>query len=164
MKLPICALALLSMFLAMPLAAQQPDQPKYFVWLGMGANGFDNAALSGIGGFGYRIGDGLYGLTNIITTSKRSTLSESLIKYVTQQGPVTLFALGEIGISTGEGTAQSSYGAGGGIMLDVLKRISSKIQNLQVIGVVKIVRTPDLGPNVVKPQFVGGVVYLFGGK
>lgn len=165
MRLAIGFLILLIAMLSLPLpvatAQQQEPPPRYFVWLGGGFNGYSEQKGNGTTGFGVRVTDSMYAMSNVIMTSEKATLSESIINYITKQGPVTLASLGELGVTTGNQVTQISFGAGGGVLFD-LKTFSKKLENFQVAAFMKIVKPNDApDPATVLPQFIGGLVYTF---
>ena len=156
-------LALLSAFLALPLAAQTtpapaPAYPSYFVSAGGGytrgsttpAEGFISAAI-GIGG-------GNYSITTVDMFATASTVRTGIAKIMSQSGNFTLLARIDAGIQTTTPVIGSF--SGGGILMYNLKGLSSKLANAYVFAEARITGSSSAtaaAPSQVYPGFFLGV-------
>jgi hypothetical protein len=156
----ILILAIISLMLSIP-AFSQGIQPEHFLWLGAGIDGFNKTAPIGNAGYGQRVGDGFYLLMNLTMRGSSSSIDAVPIKHIAEAGPVELFALGEIGISTGQDITKANFGGGGGVNLDVIRRLNPKLENWRLTAAVKIEKpNPGAdGTSTVKPTFYGGLTY-----
>jgi hypothetical protein len=149
-------------------------QPEHFIWMGAGVTGYHMTNPDGVMGYGHRVADGFYLMTNLVMTPDSSTITVTPIKHLFEFNRVQMFALGEAGISTGndpsgENITKAAFGAGGGLSIDVMKDLNRKLENFRVILAVKIVKpepgTPGTGTSggtigTVTPQFYGGLSYF----
>jgi hypothetical protein len=159
--------------LAVTALAQQPQR---FLWIGSGLSYYDetkvvnklpsvrsDARANLMAGYGERVADGTYVLTDLVMTRTRSTLTANAVRYITQQGAVTLFALGGIGGSSEAGVVQLALQAGGGVLIK--PPLKWRLENWRLVGAVKITKPNGVADtSVVMPQVVAGISYMFGFK
>ena len=130
----ILVVSLIVLF-AFPAMAQDTEDPSSFIWAGAGLDRYepreDSGRLpSGVFGYGHRIKGDSYTVTNIVMTEERSTISQAFLQRITTQGPLGVFAFGDIGVESGNKTTTLSLGAAIGIDFD-LGLFSKKIKNLK---------------------------------
>lgn len=160
--------ALMILLFAIPILAQDPNPqgPEHFIWFGGGVDRYapeddSDRLATGVFGYGHRVAGSSYLVTNVVMTESHSTLSESFLQRITQQGPVALFIGGDLGVEAGN--EQTNLSVGGSVLVDTgLGWIHKRLANFGIITGVKLLKDNDASvSNAVKPRFVGGIRYSF---
>lgn len=137
-------------------------EPQYSAAFGLGFNHYTGPQVKGWAAFESRIATGTYSISTLNLTSQVATLSTGLRRNFYSSGPVTMFALADVGLATGEGTTSAMFGGGGGLKL-LLSGAAAKIPFLKAISgvpgsyVVGAVRVQQLNGQGVSPTFTFGL-------
>jgi len=138
-----------------PAAASEP-QPQYFLAAGAGFNHYVVPQASGWMTFGAKVGDGSYTYTTVTMTGKSSSLSAGYARVLIQQDNFTLMALGDAGVTSGEGNVGGAFAGGGSLSYDISKW--THVPKTFAVATVKVLKT---SLNDVQPVFCFGIGKAF---
>jgi hypothetical protein len=152
---------LLAAFAAASFGQTAPVYPSYFISTGGGytRNATPNAAEGWVSA-ALQVGSNspYYSITTIDMTSTTSSIRTGLAKIFSQSGNVTLLGRVDAGISTVTPTIGNF--SGGAILLYNMKGFSPKLNNLFLVGELRIsaaTSTTATTPNQVTPGFYFGI-------
>jgi len=161
-QLATIALCLLSAVAALAQAPTVPSgpvsepQPQYFLAAGAGFNHYTVPQASGWMTFGAKVGDGNYTYTTVTMTGKSSSMSVGYARVLIQQDSFTLMALGDAGVTSGEGNVGGAFAGGGSLSYDVSKW--THVPKTFAVATVKVLKT---SLNDVQPVFCFGIGKAF---
>jgi hypothetical protein len=151
----------LTAFAAAAFAQTEPVYPSYFVSTGGGytRNAIPNAAEGWVSA-AIQVGNNspYYGITTVDMTSATSSIRTGIAKIFSQSGNVTLLGRVDAGISTVSPTVGNF--SGGAILLYNMKGFSPKLNNIYLLGEIRIsaaTSTTVTTPNQVTPGFFFGI-------
>lgn len=159
-------LALLSVWLALPVLAQTPVLPNHVLLLGATCNPNDHPACGAEFGVGQQVADKTYA-TNVVefTPSIKGTGTLTADRMGLQQfvwlsttGNTGLFLTADAGVATASANVSGSYSGGGGF----IQRISV-IKSAQMYFFVHV-RFVDSPIAVNRKAIVGSLGFAWGGK
>lgn len=160
--LALAGLASAQTVVTIPLPPE-PVTPRFFVALGAGWNEATDPHFASTGSFGVHIGDGIFSVTSLDTSSRLdpatgtrktvSTLRTGAQKIITRQGPVTLLALGDVGAAVGGGNIVGSFSTGGTLAYSL-----PKVKDVFLYGSVRLIKSPQ--PEPVNPATVQTAVTI----
>ena len=148
---------------ALPLYAQEAapsTQPKYVIAAGGGFDGYSTPRTSfGWGGLGIRVAENVYSYSSLILGREKATTLTGIAVQIWREEWVRIYAFGQAGAETGEGTVQGAYSAGGFVVIPIGKLFGAP--SIGLMPGVKIAKpvgdTSD--PSVVKPVFLIGLTW-----
>ena len=132
-------------------------QPQFFLAAGAGFNKYDTPQSQGFLTFGVKLSDLNFTATNLIMTSKASSITQDFGHYLIQENNFTLAALVGGGVATGNGSVGGSVGGGISLGYDISKY--TKLSHTGFVATVKVDKTSGAD---VKPTFLFGVVIGLG--
>jgi hypothetical protein len=151
----------LAAFITAAFAQTEPVYPSYFVSTGGGytRNATPNAAEGWVSA-AIQVGNNspYYSITTVDLTSATSSIRTGLAKIFSQSGNFTLLGRMDAGISTVTPTIGNF--SGGAILLYNMKGFSTKLNNIYLLGEIRIsaaTSTTVAMPNQVTPGFYFGI-------
>jgi hypothetical protein len=152
---------LLSVFATITLAQPAPVYPNYFVSSGGGytRNATPNAAEGWVSA-AIQVGTNspYYSITTVDMTSSTSSIRTGIAKIFSQSGNLTLMGRMDAGLSTVAPVIGSF--SGGAILLYNMKGFSAKLNNVFLLGEIRIsaaTSTTATTPNQITPGFYFGI-------
>jgi hypothetical protein len=189
-------IVLLTLLLAFGAQAQTttPEpapEPQYLITIGSGFSQYSDPHLTATSSFGVHVATGTYEITSLdmgtkqiaavdangkpITDSKGnatftrkpvSTIRTGVQKVLTRQGPFTLAASGDLGLTAGDGSVSGSL-SGGGTLAYLLPSALHLPTGTFAFASARILKAPNAAvadPATVQTAFTFGIGFSFGGK
>lgn len=135
MKTAICVITLALVLAVCMLGQTTTAEPEaqYSAAAGLGFNRYDTPQIKGWAAFETRVAAKTYSVSTLNMTSQVATISTGVKRVFYVSGPVSLFAAGDVGVATGEGSVTAALGGGGGIKL-MLEGVAKKYPLLKLLG------------------------------
>lgn len=138
----------------------QSNVSNYIISAGGGLSSYNSPASFGYGSVAIPLPAmaNFYNISTVELTRKGANIRTGLGKDIATNGRLSLFVLGDVGVSTTGSSTGADFTGGGGIRVAVTK-------NSGFVGTVLVNRsaiTTSAGQQGVQPTFTGGYYFKFG--